>query len=124
MTMTLDSIIQTLTQIETEHPDTAERLAPIIRLLAGDASAMLTVDEAARLLGSSPAGVVYRLEPGLLPGERDQATGGWHLPLAEIVRQRAWLEALAAMPGEDLTADELADLSSTRPGSLPWQRAT
>jgi hypothetical protein len=59
MTISLDSIIRTLTQIEAEYLDTAERLAPIIRLLAG---------EAARLVGNSPAGVVYWLEHGLLPG--------------------------------------------------------
>jgi hypothetical protein len=123
VTISLDSIIRTLAQIEAEHPDTADRLEPIIQLLSGAAPATLTVDEAARLLGSPVASVTYQVEHGLLPSERDPATGAWRLPFADLVRHRVWLEALAALPGEELTEDELARLASARPGSLPWQRA-
>jgi hypothetical protein len=123
MTISLDGIIQTLTQIEAEHPDTAGRLKPIIRLLSGATPAWLSVDEAARFLGGSVAGVVYQLEHGLLPGERDAATSAWRLPVSELVRHRMWLEALAALPGDDL-AEEDRERLGAQPGSLPWQRAS
>jgi hypothetical protein len=123
VTISLDSIIRTLAEIEAEHPDTADRLEPIIQLLSGAAPATLTAEEAARLLGSSVTSVVYQVEHGLLPGTFDPTTGAWRLPFVDLVRHRAWFEALAALPGEDLDEDELARLAAAQPGSLPWQRA-
>jgi hypothetical protein len=112
-----------LRAVEARHPEAAAELEPVIRALSEPDVAVIDAEAARRLLGLGPATVARWLELGILPGRRDEATGEWIIPLAEVLRLRAEQEALTTAGGEDLTGEELAALSAARPGLLPWQRA-
>jgi hypothetical protein len=120
--MTLDEIIQTLRRVEAIHPDTVPALAPIVALLAGDGSAWIGPADAGRVLGLSPSTVVSQLQAGFLPGERDPETGDWRLMLAEILRERAWREAVGGPPDSPWSDRERRETFAAGHGSFPWQR--
>ena len=123
MSLDLATIVQQLRAVEARHPEAAAELEPVIRALSEPGEAVVDAEAARRLLGLGPATVVRWLDLGILPGSKDEATGEWAVPLAEVLRLRAEQEALAAAGGEDLTEEELDALSAARPGMLPWRRA-
>ncbi len=124
MSVDLTTIVRRLQEVESRHPDTAADLAPIIEALSNLDDDAIGVEQARRLLGVRSFDTVERwIELGILAGRRDERSGQWQVPLAEVLRLRGMQHALAEVGGEDLTEEELETLSTTRPGTFPWQRA-
>ena len=123
MAVDLGSIIRTLEAIEARHPDTRADLAPIVAALTAADGVLLDVEEACRIAGLPSAETVREwIRLGLLAAQSGDGPGEWRVPLAEALRARARRAALGALDGDELTAEELALLSATRPGQLPWRR--
>jgi Helix-turn-helix domain len=119
----LAAIVRQLQEVEARHPDTAAELDPIIRALSSPEESMIGTEQARKLLGVRSVNTVKRwIELGILAGTWDEQSRRWRIPLAEVLRLRGTQQALAEAGGEDLTPEELATLSATRPGTFPWQR--
>ena len=124
MSLDLAAIVRQLQEVETQHPDTAAALEPIIHALSGSEESTIGTEHARRLLGVRSVNTVKRwIELGILAGRWDERSGRWQIPLADVLRLRGTQRALADAEGEDLTEEELDLLSSTRPGTFPWGRA-
>jgi hypothetical protein len=124
MALDLPAIVCRLQEVEARHPDVADELNPVIQALTGEEAAMIGIEQARELLGAASADEVGALLTlGILPGTREAQTGQWTIPLAAVLGFRRWREGILAIGGEDLTEEELAILSETRPGTFPWQRA-
>jgi hypothetical protein len=124
MSLDLAAIVRRLQEVETQHPDTAAALDPIIHALSGPDESTIGTEQARRLLGVRSVNTIKRwIELGLLAGRWDERSGRWQIPLADVLRLRGTQHALADAGGEDLTEEEQDLLSSTRPGTFPWQRA-
>jgi hypothetical protein len=89
-----------------------------------------TVDEAARILGTSPARVRQALRSGELEGERREeriegVLGPWRIPTRAIRVFQERLKAeddeptVALLPGEEATADTLPGAPESTPGEIP-----
>jgi hypothetical protein len=125
MSLDLAAIVRQLQEVETQHPDTAAALDPIIHALSGPEESTIGTEHARRLLGVRSVNTIKRwIELGILDGRWDERSGRWQIPLADVLRLRGTQRALADAEGEDLTEEELDLLSSTRPGTFPWERAT
>lgn len=123
MSLDLTSIIRQLQEVETQHPDTAAALDPIIHALSSPEQSIIGTEQARRLLGVRSVNTVKRwIELGILVGRWDERSGRWQIPLTDVLRLRGAQHAVADAGGEDLTTEELDLLSSTRPGTFPWQR--
>lgn len=123
MAVDLGSIIRTLEAIEARHPDTRDDLTPIVAALTAADGVLLDVEEARRITSLPSAATVREwIRLGLLAAQPGDAPGRWHVPLVEALRVRARRAAFGALEGDELSAEELALLSATRPGSLPWRR--
>lgn len=123
MSLDLMAIIRQLQEVETQHPDTAAALDPIIHALSSPEESTIGTEQARRLLGVRSVNTVKRwIELGILAGRWDEQSGRWQIPLTDVLRLRGTQHAVAAAGGEDLTEEELNLLSSTRPGTFPWQR--
>jgi hypothetical protein len=97
-------------------------LQSVIQALTGPQAITVGTETARRLLEvGSVNPVKHWLELGILPGEQDERSGRWRIPLAAMLRLQAQQAALAEAGGEELTQEELATLSATRPGTAPWQ---
>lgn len=119
MSLDLAAIIRQLQDIGARRPDTAGDLGPIIQALSGPEESLIGTEQARRLLGVRSVNTVKRwIELGILAGRWDERSGRWQIPLAEALRLRGTRQALAEARGDDLTADELETLSTTRPGTL------
>lgn len=123
MSLDLTTIIRQLQQVEVRHPDTSAALDPIIEALSSPEASTIGTEQARKLLGVRSVNTVKRwIDLGILAGRWDERSGRWQIPLAEALRLRGTQQALAEAGGEDLTQEEIAALSDTRPGTLPWQR--
>src|SRR5579864_2715113 len=124
MSLDLASIIRKLQEVEERHPDTSVELAPIIKALSSPEDSTIGTEQARKLLGVRSVNTVKRwIELGILAGRWDERSGRWQIPLVDVLRLRGTQRALADAGGEDLTEEEQDLLSSTRPGTFPWQRA-
>ena len=125
MSLDITSIVRRLQEVETQHPETAAALDPIIHALSGPKESTIGIEEARRILGILSVNTLKRwLETGILAGHWDEGSGSWQIPLADVLQLRDTQRALADAEGEDLTDEELALLSATRPGTFPWQHDT
>lgn len=123
MSLDLTAIVRRLQEVETQHPDTAPALDPIIKALSEPEERTIGTEQARRLLGVKSVNTVKRwLDLGILSGRWDVRSGRWRIPLADVLRLRDTQAALSDAGGEDLSAEELDLLSATRPGAFPWQR--
>jgi hypothetical protein len=124
MALDLAAIVRRLKQVEARHPDAAAELEPVIEALTGDGPPMIGTEQARKILGVRSVNTVKRwLELGILGGVWDERRGRWQIPLDEALRLRSVHDDLAAMGGDDMTPEELEILSSTRPGTWPWERS-
>jgi hypothetical protein len=125
MSLDLMSIIRQLQEVETQHPDTAAALDPIIHALSSPEESTIGTEQARRLLGVRSVNTVKRwIQLGILSGHWDERSGRWLIPLTDVLRLRGTQHAVADAKGEDLTGEELDLIASTRPGTYPWQRDT
>lgn len=123
MSLDLAAIVRQLQEVETQHPDTAAALDPIIEALSSPEESTIGTEQARRLLGVRSVNTVKRwIELGILAGRWDERSGRWQIPLVDVLRLRGTQRAVAEAGGADLTEEELDLLSSTRPGTFPWQR--
>ena len=123
MGLDVGAIVRRLREVEAHHPDVSADLAPIIEALGGPAENTVGIEQAREILGVQSADIVERwIERGVLAGRRDERSGRWHIPLADVLRVRGTHQVLIEAGGEDLTEDELEMLTSSRLGAYPWQR--
>ena len=123
MSLDLAAIVRRLQEVETQHPDTISALDPIIKALSNSEESTIGLEQAGKLLGIQSVATIQRwIELGILAGRWDERQGQWQIPLADVLRLHASQHALAGAGGEDLSAEELDTLSSTRAGAFPWQR--
>lgn len=100
----------------------ARRIGDVAALLADEDARWVGTTEAKRLLGVSSENTVKAwarsglLRHRKLPNKRIQVL------LDDVLARRAEEEDLTAIPGDELSPDELRVLRETRPGSNPWQR--
>jgi hypothetical protein len=124
VSLDLSAIVRQLQEVGERHPDTAVELDPIIRALSSPEENYVGTEQARKLLGVRSINTVKRwIELGILAGRWDERSGRWQIPLAEVLRLRAMQQSLAEAGGDDLSADELEVLSTTRLGTFPWQRS-
>jgi hypothetical protein len=123
MSLDLTAIIRELQEVESQHPDTSAALDPIITALSRPETSTVGTEQARRLLGVRSVNTIKRwLSLGILAGHWDERSGRWQIPLAEVLRVRGTQRALADAGGDDLTEEALDLISTTRPGTFPWQR--
>jgi hypothetical protein len=105
--------------IDTER--VARRIGNVAALLADEDAHWLGTTEAKRLLGLSSENTVKAWARSGLLRHRKLANKRIQVHLDDVLARRAEEEDLTAIPGGDLSADELRVLRETRPGSNPWR---
>lgn len=100
----------------------ADRVGEALRLLAEREVVWVDPEEAKELLGiESGTSIPVWVRLGLLRG-RTEPAGGLQVRLDDVLSQRSATEDLLAIPGGELTSEELRILSEGRPGKNPWER--
>jgi hypothetical protein len=100
----------------------AERIRLVRYLLSDREAQWIGTTEAKRLLGVRSESTVKAwarlglVRSRLLPNGRTQVL------LDDVLRRREETEGLSAIGGDELTAEELRDLTVSRPGTNPWHR--
>ncbi len=123
MGLDVGAIVRRLQEVEVRHPDASADLAPIIEALGAPTESTVGIEQAREILGAQSVDIVERwIDRGVLAGRRDDHSGRWQIPLADVLRLRGTQQALIGAGGEDLTEAELEMLASSRPGTYPWQR--
>ncbi len=124
MALDLNTIVRRLQDVEARYPDAAGDLDPIIRALSSPDESVIGTEQARKLLGVRSVNTVKRwIELGILAGRWNERSGRWQIPLAEVLRLRGTQQALGEVGGDDLDAEEMEALATTRAGTFPWQRS-
>jgi hypothetical protein len=105
-----------------EPASVAQRLHRIAALLADEDARWVGTTEAKRLLGLSSENTVKAWARNGLLRSRARPNGRVQVLLDDVLERRAEGEDLAAVGGDELSADELRRLRETRPGTNPWAR--
>jgi hypothetical protein len=100
----------------------AERIHHVIELLSSEDARWVGTTEAKRLLGVSSENTVKAWARLGLLRSRTLPNGRVQVLLDDLLFRREEREGLAAIGGEDLSAEELRSLRESRPGTTPWER--
>jgi excisionase family DNA binding protein len=136
--MTISEVRRALEEIraQAQHGDIEQVVCSVDRALQGlDGGRLLTTTEAAEWLGIRSINTLKMLVRKLdIPYE--MVGNRMMLPLAAVegIRERPEVKRIQALDRahdeierlgapDGLTAEEMADLSASRPGRLPWQTA-
>jgi hypothetical protein len=100
----------------------ARRIGDVAAILADEDARWIGTTEAKRLLGLSSENTVKAWARSGLLRHRKLANKRTQVLLDDVLARRAEEEDLTAIPGGELSPDEVRVLRETRPGSNPWQR--
>lgn len=102
----------------------ARRIHQVVELLSSEDARWVGTSEAKRLLGVSSGNTVKAwVRLGLLRS-RTLPNGRIQVLLDDVLFRRAEREALMAIGGDELSAEELQILHDSRPGKNPWERVS
>ena len=108
-----------LGQLPIEHVRPVEEAA---YRLARHEPCWIPIADVYPLMGAThPGSMEYWVDHGLLRG-RTEPDGSLSVRLDDILYRRAESEGLLAFGGDEMTEDELRELSLGRPGTNPWDR--
>jgi hypothetical protein len=101
----------------------AERIHRVVELLSSEDAQWVGTTEAKRLFGISSENTVKAWARLGLLRSRTLPNGRVQVLLDDVLFRRAERDALEAIGGEDLSAEELRSLRESRPGRNPWKCA-
>ncbi|HUG16239.1 MAG TPA: hypothetical protein VMM78_14640 [Thermomicrobiales bacterium] len=121
----LETILESAPQGELDPcliEELGQKVREALRLLKDEEPIWVDAPRAKQLLGIElDASVPYWVELGLLRG-RTLEDGRVQVQLDDILLRRYETEVSMAVGGDEMTQDELDELSRSRPGTYPWQR--
>lgn len=118
----LESLLRSTPPGELDPIALAEQVRAVQHLLEGEDARWIGTTAAKRLLGVASENTVKAWARLGLLHSRQLPHGRIQVSLDDVLRRRAENDALLAIGGEELSAEELGVLKQERPGTNPWER--
>jgi hypothetical protein len=118
----LEALLQSAPQGGLDPVVVEERTREVLQLLKDEEPHWLDAAEAKCLLGIELEHAVKAWAQHGVLRSRTLPNGCLQVRLDDVLRERVLREDLMAMPGEELTPEELRIMKGTRPGKNPWER--